>query len=355
MNKSILLPVVLLCLLAPACVKKSSDTTGKDAKARLEQWMDKYYPGIQPNADGLYILEDEPGAGDPHEAENFPFIKLRGTVRLLTGAVSTSTEEEMAKQLGTFQHVNYYGPLYHYLAKDYSYAGLDALVKGDGNALPPMRIGGRRKAVIPSWMLTTSRYSTQAGYIDACSSSTHLIYDITLMGQSADAEADGLRRISDYIGFNYPGTESCSYSEDVEPDGSFFFISDTSGFDEEDKLSNEASIQINYTGKLLDGKVFDTTIRNIAVDARIDSDSKTYEPQSVTYSSTYSDVTMGDSSSLINGFKGAISLMHWKGQKAIAIFACGHGYGASGSSNSSGTVIPPYEPLIFEIEILADE
>ena len=56
-------------------------------------------------------------------------------------------------------------------------------------------------------------------------------------------------------------------------------------------------------------------------------------------------------SSLINGFKGALSLMHWKGQKAVAVFSSAHGYGSSGSGN----VIPSYEPLIFEIEILPDE
>ena len=84
-------------------------------------------------------------------------------------------------------------------------------------------------------------------------------------------------------------------------------------------------------------------------------DGKTYEPQSVTFSSSYSDITMGDSSSLISGFKGALSLMHWKGQKATVVFSSAHGYGASGSSNSNGFVIPPYEPLIFELEILQDE
>ena len=37
------------------------------------------------------------------------------------------------------------------------------------------------------------------------------------------------------------------------------------------------------------------------------------------------------------------------------VFSSAHGYGASGSSNSNGFVIPPYEPLIFELEILQDE
>ena len=344
MNKSILLSLTVLSLLAAGCVKDSGDTTGKDAQERISKWMDKYYNGIRPNEDGLYILEDVPGTGNLIDPETFPYVKIQGTIRTLEGTISSTTEEDVARQLGTYKYGNYYGAQYQYLGEGYSYAGLDALLKG-------MCLGGRRKAVIPAWMLTTSRYASQEGYLNACSGSTHLIYDISPVYQVADAEMDGFARITRYIALNYPGTESVSYVDDVEADGSFYFISDVSSFAEEDKLAEEASVYINYTGKLLDGAVFDTTIRKIAVDARIDSDDKTYEPQSVTLSSTYSDVTMGDSSSLISGFQGALSLMHWKGQKAIAVFSSGHGYGSSGS----GSVIPSYEPLIFEIEILADE
>lgn len=344
MNKSILLSLTVLSLLAAGCAKSSGDTTGKDAQERLSKWMEKYHPGIQPNEDGLYILEDEPGTGELCDGETFPYVKIRGTIRTLEGTISSTTEEEVARQLGTYKFGNYYGAQYQYLGEGYSYAGLDALLKG-------MRLGGRRKAVIPAWMLTTSRYSSQEGYLNACTGSTHLIYDITPEYQILDAETDGISRVRRYINDNYPGTESTTYVEGAEADDSFYFISDVSAFKEEDKLSNEASVSINYTGKLLDGTVFDTTIRKVAVDARIDSDDKTYEPQSATISSTYSDVTLGDSSSLITGFQGALSLMHWKGQKAIAVFSSAHGYGSTGS----GSVIPSYEPLIFEIEILADE
>lgn len=344
MNKSILLLSTVLILLAAGCAKSGGNTTGKDAQLRIGEWMKKYHPGIQPNADGLYILEDEPGTGELLDGETFPYVKIRGTIRTLDGTISSTTEEEVARQLGTYKYGNYYGPKYQYLGENYSYAGLDALLGG-------MRLGGRRKAVIPAWMLTTSRYSSQEGYLNACTSSTHLIYDITPISQILDAETDCINRVKSYVSLNYPGTESVSYVDGAEADDSFFFISDVSAFKEEDKLANESSVQINYTGKLLDGTVFDTTIRKVAVDARIDSDDKTYEAQSVTISSTYSDVTMGDSSSLINGFKGALSLMHWKGQKAVAVFSSAHGYGSTGSGN----VVPSYEPLIFEIEILADE
>ena len=57
---------------------------------------------------------------------------------------------------------------------------------------------------------------------------------------------------------------------------------------------------------------------------------------------------MGNSSSLINGFKGALFLMKYQGQKAVAIFDSTHGYGESGS----GAKIPGYSPLVFEFELV---
>ena len=61
-------------------------------------------------------------------------------------------------------------------------------------------------------------------------------------------------------------------------------------------------------------------------------------------------MSVGGSTSYIDGFKAGLFLMHWKGQKATVIFSSKHGYSSSGS----GTSIPPYEPLIFELEYLTD-
>ena len=88
----------------------------------------------------------------------------------------------------------------------------------------------------------------------------------------------------------------------------------------------------------------------MAKDAGIYSSAKTYESVTMTYTTNYENVVMGSSSSLINGFKGGVSQMKWKGQKATVIFTSKHGYSSSGSGNT----IPAFAPLIFELEILAD-
>ena len=109
MNKKLLIPLALLVLVAGACAKKSATTTGQDAREYLQLWMDKFYPGVNPNSDGLYILEDIPGTGEAWNSElSYVFVDV--TIRTIGGTISATTDETLAKQLGTYSIANYYGP-----------------------------------------------------------------------------------------------------------------------------------------------------------------------------------------------------------------------------------------------------
>ncbi len=342
MNKKLLIPLAAACLMVGACAKNEVSTTGQDAQKYIQLWMDKYHPGISANEDGLYILSETAGTGAEWNSEK-PYSYVNCTIRSLDGTISSTTSEDLAKQLGTYTRGTYYGPKYQMTGSGYSYAGVDALLKG-------MRVGGTRKAVIPAWMLTTSRYDTQKEYIKACSSSTHLIYEVGLEGQSEDPAADEITALQNYVHAHYGNVQSVSYVKDTEADDSFWFISDVSAFKTEDAISSDATVEINYTGRLLNnGMVFDTSLEKVAKDAGIYSSSKTYSTQTVQMDETYSDITM-EGSTLVKGFSGALSLMKWKGQKATVLFTSKHGYDASGS----GSAIPGYSSLIFEIEIVAD-
>ena len=342
MNKKVLVFLAVASFLAGACAKSQTSATGEEAREYIQLWMEKYHPGISANSDGLYILSETEGTGEEWNNQK-AYVLVHSTIYSLDGTISSTTDSLLYKQLGTFVRGNYYGPRYQTVGSGYSYAGMDALLKG-------MKIGGRRKAVIPAWMLTTSRYNTQAEYIKNCTLTSHLIYEITLEGQTDDPEKDAADFLANYVHQNYGyDIQSVSYITDEEPDGTFWFISDISGFNEDDKLSETASIEINYTGKLAkNGTIFDTTVRKVAKDNRIYDDTRSYVPLSATMAASYSEITVDQSSSYINGFKGGLHLMHWKGQKAVVLFTSKHGYSSSGSGNA----IPGYAPLIFEIEIL---
>lgn len=339
MKKYLLIAAVLL---AAACAKKNTTTTGEEAKAYLDVFMETFYPGTTANTNGVYILEDEPGTGALWDSQK-GYTYVESTIRTLGGDVSSTTDEELSRQLGTYKVGNYYGPKYSATGDGISYAGVDAMLTG-------MRQGGTRTAIIPSWLLTTSRYTTIADYLKNCSSSTHLMYTITFHRQCesmSTEETDSLRR---FVSRNYGSEQAYAHvpaSED-EYNGMFYFVSDTTAFEGVDQRKTEGTYKLNYTGYLLNGQVFDTTIEKVAKDAGIYNASKTYEPLSITFSSTYSSISLDGNTSLVRGFQAGLFKLHWVGQEADVLFTSSLGYDSSGS----GSAIPGYSPLLFELELL---
>jgi len=330
-------------LLLAGCAQENTLSTGEKSRQHVEKWIEKYHPGIQPDQWGIYILEDHPGTGDEWDASK-AYSYLRSTVRTIDGTITTTTEEAIAKQLGEYNPGNYYGPTYHATGSGAGYAGVEYMLQG-------MRVGGTRTALIPSWLLTLSRQSSKQAYIDASSDSIHLIYTIELVGQCNDiiqAQKDSLRA---YVTRHYGAdVKSCTYKDGMD-EGIFYFISDTLAFKDVEPRSETASLQVNYTGRLLNGQLFDTSVEKDAVAAERYEEGKSYKPHSVTFAASYSDIAMDGSKSLVEGFKAGLYKMHWAGQKATVLFASNLGYAETGS----GDVIPAYSPLLFELELLKAE
>lgn len=349
--KKLLIP--LLGILVTGCITNNTVSTGETAKEYLEIWMQKWNQDngkdVKPTDLGLYILDDVPGpeTADLWSADNL-YCYAEVTIRSLDGKITSSDSEDIAKQLGTYSPSTYYGPKVFLVGEGISYAGVDEALKG-------MRMGGERTVVIPSWLLTTNRYSGLDKYLAACTSSSHFIYTFSLREQFSDVTEWEKEKINDYVNAFYPGSTATvmpGSEEGAEADGTFWFISDVSGFDEEDKRSElELDLSLNYTGSRLDGTVFDTSVMNTAIANDIYNASRSYEPLALAYSTTWSDIKINNSTTYVDGFKAGISLMWWSGQKATVIFTSSHGYGSS----SSGTAIPSYCPLVFDLELLPKE
>ena len=352
-NRYIILLGALALLSASACIKEDSTSNATYQKQYLQLWMDTYHPGVSQNGDGLYILEDIPGTGSAIEwGENDDYVYADVTIRTLDGTISSSTDIKMAQQLGTYDKKDavYYGPRFYKIGEGSSYAGVDALYSG-------MKLGGARTAVIPSWMITTSRYDTQQEYLNNLpSNSSHLIYTVRPYAQISDPAMVEVDSIRNYVARYCPKAQATAYKTDAEVDNTFFFYTDLDGVpvDAETDMPVErdsvATCTLNYTGRLLNGQVFDTTVEKVAKDAGIYNSGKTYSPVSITYSEKWDGITLSGSSSLIDGFKGALYLMKYQGQEAVAIFTSTHGYGESGDTQSGK--IPGFSPLIFELELV---
>ena len=339
MKKTVIysLMAAAVCMAAVSCAKNAESSAGAVAQEYLGLWMNKYHPGINISSTGVYILEDEPGTGAAWNSElGYTFMQV--TIRSLNGVITSTGHEAYAKQLGTYVEGYYYGPQASYTAN--GYAGVEAVLSG-------MRAGGTRTAVVPAWLITTDRYSSQQEYIKASSTSSSLIYTITFAEQANDITAWEASKVRLYAQAN--SLQSASFNDDTKESEIFWFLSDTTAITSKEPLSSGAKITINYTGRLLNGQVFDTTLEKVAKDNGIYSSSRTYEPVSVTLADSYENISMNGSTSLLDGFKGALSLMKYPGEKAIAVFTSALGYTATGS----GSTIPSYAPLRFDFEIVS--
>ena len=347
--KKLIIPI--LGILLTGCVTNNSLSTGEQAKEYLEVWMQKWNKdngkNVQPTDMGIYILEDIPGpeTADMWSSDN-SYCCAEVTIRALDGTVTATDNEGLAKQLGMYSKAYYYGPKVFMVGESISYAGVDEAFKG-------MRIGGKRTVIIPAWLMTSSRYSTMQEYLDACTTSAHYIYTFYLQDQFKDVTEWEKGKIQQYMSANFPSATPTVMpgSEDGVADGTFWFISDVSGFKEEDKRKiGEMDLSLNYTGKRLDGAVFDTSVKKVAIDNEIYSASGSYEPLVLKFAESWSDITINSSTSYIDGFRAGISLMWWCGQKATVVFTSTHGYASSGKE-----AIPAYTPLVFELELVPKE
>ena len=335
------IPLVLLAglMMMAGCAQEDTLNTGEKAQQYLEQFIQKYYPYVTPNEYGIFVLEDTPGNGRPWSQDSL-YTYASTTIRSLGGTIASTQEEKLARQLGTYVKGNYYGPRFQQTGENLSYAGLDALLKG-------MRAGGTRKAIIPACLLTTSRYSTFKEYLEKGTQEQSLEYTVTLGGQVNDIERMERDSLASYVLRTYgKDIKPVKYKEDVA-EGSFYFISDTTEFIGKKKIPADTTLKINYTGMLLNGQVFDTTLEKVAKDAGIYNASKTYSTANLIVTSNYTEIKLNDNS-VIEGFRAGISQMHWIGQKGIVLFVSNLGYTNSGS----GQTIPPYSPLLFELELL---
>lgn len=96
------------------------------------------------------------------------------------------------------------------------------------------------------------------------------------------------------------------------------------------------TVRVNYTGRLLNDEIFDTSIEQVARENGIYSSTRKYEPLKFRPGFNFAIV----------GFEFAISLMR-EGEKATVIFPARLGYG----SQPSGPV-PANAPLIFELDLI---
>lgn len=337
MKKSAIhISIVACAALACGCAKSVPTGPNDNAIRYFEAWKAVNYPDAESTGLGSIVLEKTDGDGLLVESEGYAIAEY--VISDLDGNIASYTDANTAKKLGTYSETTYYGPQVMSTATGSIYAGVSEAIVG-------MRTGGHIKAAIPSWLMTYDIYGSKEEYLNHASSVSDCIYDIRIV----DFTNDIIKWQKDSIGAFFAnnadifgkmtakdtvkGYTGLYYKQLKEPVDTTSFPSDT-------------TLYINYTGRLLNGLVFDTTDERIAKDNGLYSPSKNYGPVSVKWNESVSEITLG-SSSVISGFSATLWQMRSM-EKGIGIFTSDFGYGKSGSGSS----IPGYSPLIFEIEFV---
>ena len=340
---------IAIAVAVAGCAKYAGEGTNVANKRYFEAWMSLNYPDLKPtwngkeSSTGIYIMPEYEveGTGKTVKKEGFALIEF--TQSDLAGNIGDYTESEVAKQLGTYDPATYYGPTW--------FATYDeAIPSGLLNAMVGMKVGGSRKVIIPSWMMTYSSYDKPADYLKHSSDYSNTMYEFTIKDfcDTVDVwECDSIER---YIVKNYG--EISAFANDTT---GFYFRHDVTCPEDIKEFPADTAIYINYTGKLLNGLVFDTTSERVAKDNNIYDPSRDYSPVRIAWGSEHDEISMGDDeSSVISGFSMTMFDLRyspsddtWK-DKATGIFISALGYGYSGS----GASIPAYASLIFDIEIV---
>jgi FKBP-type peptidyl-prolyl cis-trans isomerase len=97
------------------------------------------------------------------------------------------------------------------------------------------------------------------------------------------------------------------------------------------------TLLVNYTGRTLDDKVFDSSVESVAKAAGLNQPGRTYEPIQVVVGT----------GSVIPGWDEGLLLLN-EGSKATFVIPSSLGYGAQGM----GEAIPAYSTLVFDVELV---
>ena len=320
--------LICLALVGVSCARQAEiDSDALSAEA-LAAYMQKYHPDAVKTTKGAWIYQNEEVAGTGEEYKGEAFIRMDYTITDRDGRFIGSTLVDVNKSNKNYSSRNYYGPMVRYAGSSSFSEGLKDMLKGSGTGLGPMKMGGTRKALVPSWLL----------------GGTEAVYSITLVEAFEDVDVWEKDSLARYIAANYPD----AVEDTLISGGGWYYVLKKAAEEETGLLTADSTIYCNYILRDLADRVIDTNVEKVAQQNGFYSSETTYSPALINWDSDYTKITMTTSETdVVDGFANAFLHMH-QYETAIVIFRSFFGYSYSGSGNT----IPAYCPLSFEIELV---
>ena len=277
----------------------------------FQLYMDKHYPDLQPEPSGLYYIEDLAGTGLSPDSGDWVLINyLAYTIPDET--VVDTYDEEWARDYNLYNSSVLYGPY-----KFQHGTEMEGLREG----LSMMKEGGIARLIFKSDLGYGAEGFGNIGQFES------LMYDVQLLKVIEDVEEWEQMKIDSFLAEHpqaYP-------IRDDETGSVMYHIPGLVG--DSAQVSEGSNVEVFYTGQLLDGRVFDSNAGE----------------------GSGMRITIGEGD-VIRGWDLGLKYFRYGGTGQLLI---PHelAYGAEGTkaSGTGKTAIPPYETLLFDIEVLISE
>lgn len=325
----------LVAAFVSSCANNEDEDMDVIRELAFDQWMLENNPQATKTDYGVYVeyitkSEDE----DAISPEEDYWVFLNYTGYLINDAVFMTRDSLIASNIGTFEYTTHFAPEYTYIDEDIMIEGLIYL-------LQDMKAGDHVKAYIPGTLGYTSSIpaSFYSGYAGTSSvyTSAPIIFDLQLVGVVEDPEVYEQELVKEYALSNWGQAEEDYLVENL-------YLTKTDSLAGSVVATTDSVVYVYYKGYFLDGFVFDTNIEELAEELERYSYDNDYTPLECTLSST----------ELIDAFIQAFSdedrTISFNDSFSI-VSTSDYTYEDDGSSDGE-TIIQPYTPLVFDIQVL---
>lgn len=283
--------------------------------AKIQAYLTKNKVTTAPAASGIYIITQNPGSG--RAIKNTDFVTINLTVSSIDG-----------KKI--FSSLDQNRPITFECGKPFDTKGFD-------EAIATMKKGSKATVLVPSAMGFGDKGKKDMTGKDIISPYSPVVYDIEVIDLKTKAENEkaikdaeaNKKKLADEAKAKEPALIQ-QYLKDnkitVKPTASgLYYIEKVAGKGPKAKAGQKVKVQ--YTGKLFNGKVFDSSV-----------DKKPSTPY---------EFTLGQGE-VIPGWDEGIAMMS-AGGKATLIVPSKLAYG----ERAAGNDIAPFTPLVFDVELVS--
>jgi FKBP-type peptidyl-prolyl cis-trans isomerase len=307
--------LVLGGLLLVACEEEINDDEDKAQEKRFfELYMESTFRDTidPPTESGLYYIEVKQGTGNTPGEEDW--MRLNYVCYTIPGDNVVDTYlENVAESSGVYSSAALYGPVK--MQNGSRTAGLQ-------EGLMKMREGGQ---AIMCFTSDLGYGSSGAELMREVPGYTSLKYEVELLEVIEDIEAYEQAKIEAFV----DTIEGVDTIHDPYTDAVMYYVIDS--MYNGSLIQDDSVVEIAYRGYLTDGRVFDES-----------AEDEPYEFKVGDYSSETTPITGWHIG--ITRFRG--------GEKGRLIIPYPLAYGEDGFVNSNIVSIPPYETLVFDIQVV---